>query len=911
MKFWPWNWNRRKQDLQEELEAHLRMAMEDRVERGETPEQARAAALCEMGNMPLVADVTRRQWGWAWLEQVNQDVRHAIRQLRKSPGYTTTALLTLTLAVGANTAIFGLFYALLLRSLPVEHPEQIVQVELQLWGPGVTKDTGDPSEMVSDGLYDALAKTQSVFSGMCGWSENRINLREADGTRPVPAASLTGGCFGTLGVHAALGRLLEDADDRPGGTPEGYPIVLGFDYWRTHFAADPGVIGRVMDFGAGYRAKGNKGIVVGVAERGFDSVRVGEHPSIYVPLEMTDPLSGHNLQSFDTTLLARLKDGVPAQTAQAQADAILQTQLKPFQEAKKFPYYVVGDDGFKQASQAHIVVMPGRTGSSYLRREYERPLFLIEGMVGLSLLVACAYLAMLSSARALGRRRELAVRMALGASRRRLAAQLCYESVLLAVAGSVLGIIFAWGAGRALLVLLKLTAEGSIELRSGPSGMVLLFTLGIAGLTVILSGVWPAWRASKVDPARDIKEGETSIAGRGTPRAGAWLVPVQIAFSLVIVIMAALMGSTVARLIAVDPGFSTRGITFLGADFSPRAQNVGGEMKRPTVPSALLLSLFDRIRHTPGVEAASISQAYPLLGAMYLQGASSTLRSGEIRKDRSMTSLSVTPGFFQTLGIPILEGRDFTLDNRGDAAPVCILSRSAARYFFPAGNAVGSTLAMGENKNVRVVAVVGDTLYSDLREPAPRIFYQPFLEGSMWNPFAKIAVRARDTGTAVAAVRGAFRELAPDVAVDQPVTMTELVRRTMGREQLVAILASFFALLTLVLTGIGLYGVLNYGVVRRRTELGVRMALGASQAAVVRLILREAFMLVLPGLLLGAAGAWGATRLLSSLLFGVKPMDPWMCAVSLTLLLAAATSACLLPAWRAARFQPMDALRFD
>ena len=562
-----WAWERRKDDLAEELAAHLRMAVADRVARGETPEEARAAAVREMGNPPLVADVTRQQWGWEGVERVWQDVRYALRQLRKSPGYTTTALLTLILAVGANTAIFGLFYALLLRSLPVERPDQIVQMELQLSVAGGGK--GEPSPDVSDGVFDLLATRQTSFSGMCGWQDDNLSLHEGEETHPVPAAMLTGGCMRMLGLHAALGRLLQDADDGPGGSPEGYAVVLGYNYWRTQLGADPRVIGRVMDFGPGMRAGAAKGVVVGVMQPGFEDIEVGARPDLYVPLQMVDPAEQHNLSSFDLSVLGRLKDGAKLSTAQQEADTLFQAKRKT---EKNLRYFTFVAGKFAEATDAHLIARPGRTGFSYLRDEYERPLYLIEGMVGLSLLVACAYLAMLASARALARRRELAVRVALGASRRRVAAQLTWESVLLALAGGGLSVLFAWGAESALAALMKRLSTDTLELRAGPSGVVLLFTLGLVALVVVLAGVWPAWRASNVDPAADIKEGEASIAGRRRQGMGAWLIPIQIAFSLVIVTMAALMGSTVARLLAVDPGFRTGGITCLTADFSPRKQ---------------------------------------------------------------------------------------------------------------------------------------------------------------------------------------------------------------------------------------------------------------------------------------------------------------------------------------------------
>jgi predicted permease len=681
-------------------------------------------------------------------------------------------------------------------------------------------------------------------------------------------------------------------------------VVLGYDYWRTRMGADPGVIGRVLSFGASMAAPASKGVVVGVMEPGFTSVAVGGRPDLYVPLSMTDPAGQHNMGSFDTSLLGRLKTGVSAQAAQAQMDALFQAKVK---EQKKLRYWFFAGGKFTEADQAHVVAVPGRTGYSYLGQYYQKPLYLIEGMVGVSLLVACAYLAMLASARALARRRELALRMALGASRRRITAQLTWESVLLAVAGGTLGTLFAWAAEHSLVALMRTSWSGTMDPGAGPGAVVLLFTLGLMGLTVVLAGVWPAWHASKVDPAGDIKEGEASIAGRRSPRMGAWLVPVQIAFSLVMVTIAALMGTTVARLLAIDPGFRTSGVTFLRADFSAKTE--GG--KNMTPPSALFLALLDRIGHAPGVDSVSISQAYPLEGGTYMEQVSSEPRSGGTRTDNSLTSLTVTPGYFDTLGVPILAGRNFTLDDRGDNRRVCILNRSAAQYFFPDGDAIGGTVTMGKDVKMRVIGIAGDTLYNDLRQKAPRIIYQSYLEGGMWNPFANFEVRARDAGTAVNAVRNAFRELAPDVAVDKPVTMRELVASSMGRERMVALLAGFFALLTLALTGIGLYGVLNYGVVRRRTEIGVRMALGATPGAVVAMILREAMRMVLPGVALGFVGVWAATRLLKILLYGVGPLDPWACAGSAAVLMVAALVACALPARRAAAVHPMQALRFE
>ncbi|MFC5861572.1 ADOP family duplicated permease [Acidicapsa dinghuensis] len=893
-----WTWQRRKEDLCEELEAHLRLAIADRVARGENPEEARAAALKEMGNLPLIADVTRRQWGWEWAESLWQDLRYAMRQLRKSPGYTMTALLTLTLAIGANTAIFGLMYALLLRSLPVYRPDQLVQVELKI---GPANSSRKPNDRISGGEYDVLNGSQHVFQGMCGWLPWPSDLHDRGNTIPIPTARVTGGCFEMLGVHAALGRLLTAADDRPGGGPEGYPAVLGYDYWRTRFGADPHVLGHVLNIHTGFSGIETKCVVVGVMEPGFQSVNVEERPWVYLPSDISTKNGRHGFGSFSMTLLARLRPRISPAAAQAQIDPLFGAKLK----TEKFQYATSDNGSIQQTSEAHLLVVPAKTGFSDLRENYAKPLYLIEGMVGLSMLVACAFLATLASTRALARRRELALRIALGASRIRVIRQLCCESLLLATGGSLLGIFFAWISEQLLLDLIATPGSEPPALSVTPDTVVLLFTVGLSVLTVFLAGVGPAWRATRIDPTSDIKAGESYVLSRRGSNLGSLLIPIQIGFSLTILVIAALMSSTVARLLAVDPGFRTSGVTFFSADFSPRAKGY-------SAPLPLVLSLLDRIRQFPGVESVSVSQAHQLQSFYYVQSAKTIASTGEKREDPMIPALSVGPGYFQTLGIPLIAGRDFTSEDRNTNAQVCILSRTAANFFFPDKHALGATLLIPDGHKevqVQVIGITGDTLYQDFRDHPRRILYQPYLSGETWNPIGQIAVRSANTAAAVEAVRTSFRELAPEVALDNPETISELVGHSMSRERLLAVLSSFFAVLTLGLTAIGLYGLLSYAVIRRRPEIGVRMALGASPAGVVRMIVRDASRLVLPGILLGALGAWASTRLLGNLLFGIKPLDPAACAASVLLLAAAVTLACVLPAKRAASVQPMEALR--
>jgi predicted permease len=899
MRLW-FSWERRKDDLREELESHLRIAVEEHMAQGESYEEAKAAATREMGNPPLVADVTRASWGWLSLERTVQDVRYALRQLRKSPGYTVTALITLTLAIGANTAVFGLMYALLLKSLPVERPDRIVHVGLQIGPPA--KD--NPAATGTSGkLYDSLAQANlKTLSGLCSWSEYpRLNLRDQGITRPAQVAQLTGGCFRMLGLHAALGRLFNEADDKPGGGPEGYAVVLAYDYWRSRMGGDPGVLGRVMDF------QGKKSVIVGVLQPGFESVTVGDKPWMYVVSEIGGE-DRHSFGSMASTLLGRLKDDASDAQTQAESDPIFTAEMK----AVKFRFYTMRYGQLSETDQAHLVVTPGRTGLSYLRQEYAEPLYLIEGLVGLSLLVACAYLAMLAGARALARRRELAVRVALGASRQRLTAQLCWESLLLAAAGMALGLFFAWGTSQTLVKLLQKPGLDPLQISTAPSGMVLIFALAVTGVTVLLAGVIPAWRASRVDPVREIKEGELALNGRRPRRMGSWLAPVQVGLSLVIVVIAALMSMTLVQLLKKNPGFSTSGVTFTRADFESGVRQPANKSDDVRRPESFYLSLLERIRSTPGVESASLTQMPPMGRGFSITQASVMLPSGVMREKDLMEPI-VMPDYFRTLGVPLLQGRDFTVDDKNDAPQVCVLSKSAAEYFFPKQDAVGQMVTMGteaKDPKARVIGVVGDTLFLGFRDEQRPTVYVPFL-ASRQNQYLEFAVRSRSAATGDAAVRRAFKEIAPDVPLYETVTMGEMVGASVSRERMVALLAGFFGMLTLVLSAIGMYGLLNYSVIRRKREIGVRMALGASRRGVVRLVIREAMWMVLPGITLGAVGAWAISRFVRSLLFGVKPLDPWVLAASASVLLATAVIACLLPARRAAAVHPMEALRIE
>jgi predicted permease len=880
---------RSKSDLQEELESHLNMAIADRLARGESPTRARREALREFGNAALIADVTREHWGWVRLEHIVQDTRYAARQLRKTPAFTVSALLTLMLAIGANTAIFSLAYALLLKNLPVAQPEKLVQVQLNMRAQA-GQGKWAPTPNLSGGFFDVVAAEQKVFSGVCGWDIVHLNLSEQDHTQSLRADEITGDCFRTLGVKPALGRLFTASEDRAGGGAQGYPIVLSYDFWQAQFGGDPKVLGRHLSF------QGTPGVVIGVAPRGFRGITVGNDPQVFAPSEIGDHEERHHFGSFNRVIVGRLKDGVSLAQATAQLDLAYNAWI----DANRPEWRKNATDFNGIYAEQRVRLTPARTGYSYLRESYQRPLLILQILVALCLLIACAYLATMFSARALNRRHELALRSALGASRSRIARQLLSECLLLASGGAALGILFAWCSGRWTLLLIN--GFGTPQyLDLSPRLEVLVFTAGLTLLTVMLFGVGPALRASRISPANDIQQGRQSLMA--TLRAGhlsRWLMPVQIAMSLVIVTAAMLLSSSLVKLLSQELGFRVSNVTFVGTDFSYRGKQI-----KDLTP--LYGSILERLNHAPGIDSASLSVTHQLSGAMYLQKVIRTLPSGQMRTDEMM-ALTMAPRYLETTGTRLIAGREFTEADDQTAQEVCILNQTAAHYLFPDGSAIGGTIQM--EHPVQVVGIAEDTKNTSLRENTANMVYLPILQRS-FNPFPEIAIKSSNRALALGGLHSIFQQLAPDVPLYEPLTMQEALNGAASQERLLAILGDFLALLALVLTAIGVYGLMNSEVSWRRTEIGIRMALGASRGQVMTMIMRKVTLLIFPGIIIGMLGAAALSRVFRSFLYQTSSMDPTAFSLGLGTLLAVAVIAALLPARKAASIQPMEALRAE
>jgi predicted permease len=889
MRRWRSIFTKHSSDLEEEIQFHIAMAIRDRIERGESPETAHTAVMREFGNLPLVKDVVHEIWGRGWFDRLAQDLSFAIRQLRKSPGFTLTVVMTVALAIGANTAIFSLAYALLLRSLPIPHPDQLVQLEVHTLRP-------EPNPYLTSALYGVVKDRQRVFSGVCAWQGYWFTGEQNGDGRRIGATMVSGDCFATLGLRAFAGRLLTPEDDHPGAQT----TVISYAWWQKRFHRDPSVIGKRLIMLDPF-SNPTPVTIVGVLPPSFQSIEIGDAPAFFIPLGEKRDNSSQSVLIF-----ARLNDGVTARQAEEQlAPGFRFWSLSlPAEERPEW---------LDPKGDPRLEVMPSRAGYSGVGIQYKKPLMLLQTLVAILLLASCAYLGTLLSARSISRRREIALRAALGASRGRLIRQLFSESLLLAFGGSSVGVFFAWIASRFLLTFVQ-SDPGAATISVGPGRDVLLFTLAITTVAVVLWGLIPALHASRVAILSDMRSSSASSLTSGAPqrRVGRWLVPFQVALSLLIVVVAGLLSTTLVRLLSQDNGYRLHGTVFASTDFP----FVYGKEASAKIAAELELqrTVLDRLTHAPRIQSASIGMVHVLGGATYWDVFRVT-PSGDENDYKSQTIMNfIGPRYFDIMGTHLLRGRGFSDADTATSQPVCILTRAAERRFFPQSDAVGRSLYQPQGKDrakaLHVVGVVDDMRYEDLREDAPPMVYLDFTQmGEARN--LEFVMKTDDPAEAVVGLRDILRTMAPGVHVTNSITMEEQVGQSLARERLLATLSNFFAGLGLLLGAISLYGVLSYSVHCRTAEIGVRIALGASRGNVVRMIVGEAARLVIPGLVIGAIVCVATTRLLRSLLYDTKPLDPVAITLSLVAIMAIALVASWLPAHNASHIDPMQAIRAE
>ena len=796
------------------------------------------------------------------------DIRYALRLMRRSPGFTAVAVLSLALGIGANTAIYSLFYTIMLRQLPVAHPEQLVEF--------LRKAPGEPREMAYWGWdkYEYFRDHSHVFSALTGMSFDNlagIHIDGADGENLI-LESVAGNYFAVLGLKPEIGRLIGPEDVPARG--DGSVVVVSWSYWNTRLNRDPAVLGKRIWYEDAPKT------IVGVAPRSYTGPRVGARTDVWMP-------SGKS----DLAILGRLKPGVRLQQAQAEVSVLYrnwQRQNAPL-----------------RAPQIQVELELAGAGLARVRDQYGKPLVLLTTVVGLLLLLACINMASMLLARSAGRQRELAVRVSLGAGGARLVRQMLTESLLLSGAGTVSGVVLAyWGIGVLVRIMASGRAFEHIEIQVQPDLNLLLFTTGIAIITGLLFGLGPAWYAFRLAPASTLRQ-----TGKGDTRFwrlfGKALVTAQVALSIFLVTAAAAFLSHLTRLRNFDLGFRRDHVLLVTLD----SEHSGYKSDRL---ATLYQELLARMETIPQVRSASISGCTPLEGCG--SGARYVTAEGhvETREERRLTVVVfASPRYFETLGIPLLAGREF---NFHDRPRVAIVNQAMARRYFPGANPIGKHFAVeGDPKPdspYEIVGVVGDAKAVELRDaPYPTMYFNMFQESQLMDDFA---LRTKAEPESVAGtVRQMVRDVLKTVPVARVTTLADQVDSNIVPERLIATLSEFFGCLGAMLAGIGIYGLLAYAVAQRTNEIGIRMALGATAGSVSRLVLRDMLGMVCAGLVAGTSIVFWARPLAASLLLDLKLESAAPLGFGSGAILAVALLAAYVPVRRAARVDPMVALRHD
>jgi putative ABC transport system permease protein len=817
------------------------------------------------------------------------DLRDAFRTLRATPVVTLVAILSLALGIGANTAIFSILDSLMLQSLPVRAPDRLVVL-----------GTARGSDSWTYPIWEQVRNRSNLFDGAFAYSSSRFNLSQTAQTEYVDGFWGSGRVFDVLGVPAILGRTFTEADDRRGGGPDGAVAVISYRYWQSKYDGAANVIGQTLTI------ERVPYTIVGVTPPEFFGIEVGRTFDVAIPFG-TEPLVRGKESALDRrsnwwlSVVVRLRtgqslDGGTAAIRGVQAQIREATIPQNFREVDKSTYLT---EPFN--------LIPAAAGNSYLRDRYRTALLTIMGVVALVLLIACANIANLLLARATARRHEMSVRLALGASRVRLIRQLLTESLVLAVAGAALAVLFArWGA--ALLVRQLSTSTNTVFLNIATDWRVLGFTALMAVGTALIFGTAPAFRASGVTPNDALKERGRGLVGDRRLGLGNFLVVVQVALSLLLLVAAGLFVRTFTSLSNLPLGFDSNPILVAGVNAARATTNAD---ERP--------ALYERLRqaagHVPGVASAAASAVTPVSGSTW-QFAIERVDDRSIgEKDRGVYVNLVSPGWFQTFGTRFLGGRDFSDRDTKSAPHVVIVNEAFARRFTNGANPIGHHLRQPEYPDrpafdQEIVGYVQDAVYRSLRAAVPPTMYVPIGQQAEAPSGISISVRAAGGSPALLtkSVAAALAAVHPDITMTfRP--LAEQVKGSLIQERVVAMMSGFFGGLALLLAGLGLYGVTSYAVNRRRTELGIRMALGAGPAGVVGLVLRRVGILVAMGVVIGGIISWILARFVSTLLYGLEPHDPVTLAAAAVLLGAIGALAGWLPARRASRIDPAQVLR--
>jgi predicted permease len=915
-------------DLEAEMRLHRELREQEQIERGLSPKEPHYVAQRHFGNDLILREESRDMWGWNWLQTLLQDVRYGFRMLAKNPGFTAVAVLTLALGIGANTAIFSLIDTAILRSLPVRDPQRLVVFKWTARNSPNTKgyysylpcpsrssgtlaqrSGGSPDVSGEHGCsfsYPMFHKFQALrdaFLEVCALgSRAGINLRANGPAGTVRGELVSGEFFETLGVGTALGRTLAPSDDTPGAPPV---VVLGYGYWKSAFGGDPGVLGRIIWL------NNIPVTIVGIAEKDFPGLDPTRSCEMWLPLSLKPQLGKElfgsiggdhpSLQAGDDNwwvyLVARLKPGVTIGQAEAAADALFHNDV--LGESKTL---------FKAEDSPRLVLMTAPQAIVGLRDQFSRPLTILMVAVGVVLLIACANVAGLMLARSAVRQRELAVRLALGAGRARIARQLLTECLLLSATGGASGIVLGYWSVRSLVAFMSRGGLWPPYLAVHLDLRILALTASVSVLAGILFGLAPAFRSMHLDLTPALKESTSELAS-GSWHGRWWnlgrsLVVAQVALSVLVLAGAGLLVRTLQNLKSIDPGFDTQNVLLFEAD-----PTLIGYTEAQT--RSLYSELRERIQALPGVLSVSYSFDPLLGGGVWATGFRIEGKAQDLQD--TTDALAVGPKFFETMRIPLLAGRtltpqDFSLASASTWCPI-VINEAFARRFLKDQNPLGLRISgfNGGGAICEIIGVVGNAKYQTLRSELGPTAYVPQEGGE-----TTFGVRtSANPAEIIPAVRSVVSQLDNNLPLSNIRTESEQIEGSLFQERLIARLSSFFGGLSLLLACVGLYGLLSYEVTRRTREVGLRMALGAQPRDILRFIVGQGVVLSAVGSVIGILAALGLTRYLASVLYGVRPADPVTFAAVTSLLTAVALLASYLPARRATRVDPVEALRCE